>query len=212
MIFTFVLFSFFTALSLFSSIFVILSKNPVFSVLFLIFTFFNVSCTLFLFDFEFLPISFIVIYVGAIAVLFLFVLMMLNIKLTELLEINSNFLPVIVLIALVFIVELFCLLQVEFSLLSVFSSNLNFFVFDLLHVDLLRFSFFDFVFLHSNVKTISLAFFNDYLFCFLISGLVLLLAMISAIILTLEKRFVSKTQNVYVQILRDYNNALVHFK
>jgi hypothetical protein len=50
------------------------------------------------------------------------------------------------------------------------------------------------------------------LYCFILAGFILLLAMISAIILTLQKRFVSKTQNVYVQILRDFNDSLVHFK
>ena len=87
------LFFIFATLSITSSIFVIISKNPIFSVLFLVLTFANVSSLLFLFDLEFLPASFIVIYVGAIGVLFLFVLMMLNIKLAELKDSYSNTLP-----------------------------------------------------------------------------------------------------------------------
>jgi len=73
--------------------------------LFLILSFTNVSCLLFLFNLEFLPISFLVIYVGAIAVLFLFVLMMLNIKLAELQRNISGFLPFALLLGFTFIIE-----------------------------------------------------------------------------------------------------------
>jgi NADH-quinone oxidoreductase subunit J len=212
MFFSFALFYIFSAFCLISTVFVIFSKNPVFSILFLIFTFFNVSCILFLFDFEFIPISFIVIYVGAIAVLFLFVLMMLNIKLTELLETSINFFPVILFIAIVFIFELASLMRLEFNLINITDYKTIFFVFDVLQTELLQFPFFDFMFIHSNITTISLALFNDYLYCFILSGFVLLLAMISAITLTLQKRFIAKQQNVYIQILREYNEALVHFQ
>ena len=85
------LFYIISSFSILSSFFVIISKNPIFSVLFLILSFTNVSCLFFLFNFEFLPISFLIVYVGAIAVLFLFVLMMLNIKLAELQESYNNF-------------------------------------------------------------------------------------------------------------------------
>jgi NADH:ubiquinone oxidoreductase subunit 6 (subunit J) len=71
---------FFSFLLLLSSIFVFISKNPVHSVLFLILTFCNAAGILFLFNAEFLGLVFIIIYVGAIAVLFLFVVMMLNVK------------------------------------------------------------------------------------------------------------------------------------
>ena len=72
--------SFLVSLLLISSIFVIFAENPVHSVLFLILSFFNVSCILLLFQVEFLSLLFLIIYVGAIAVLFLFVIMMLNVK------------------------------------------------------------------------------------------------------------------------------------
>ena len=73
------LFYFFGCLGIGSSMMVVLSRNPVFSVLFLILSFFNISALLFLLELEFLPIVFLVVYVGAVAVLFLFVLMTLNI-------------------------------------------------------------------------------------------------------------------------------------
>ena len=88
------LFYFFGCLGIGSSMMVVLSRNPVFSVLFLILSFFNISALLFLLELEFLPIVFLVVYVGAVAVLFLFVLMMLNIKLAELRENTTHYLPI----------------------------------------------------------------------------------------------------------------------
>jgi NADH-quinone oxidoreductase subunit J len=80
--------------------------------------------------------------------------------------------------------------------LNNFSGNLN---------------FMNLVYQFSNVKTIAYALFNNYLYCFFFSGVILLLAMVGAIVLTLQKQFITKTQNVYVQILKDYNNSVVHY-
>jgi NADH-quinone oxidoreductase subunit J len=110
----FAFFCLFSSLALVSAILVIASKNPVYSVLFLILSFCNVSALLFLLNLEFLPITFLVVYVGAIAVLFLFVLMMLNIKLTELKAENAHFLPVACLLGIVFVLELFVMIRLEF--------------------------------------------------------------------------------------------------
>jgi NADH-quinone oxidoreductase subunit J len=205
------LFFVFSSLCLLSSILVITAKNPIFSVLFLISSFANVACVLFLFNFEFLPVSFIVIYVGAIAVLFLFVLMMLNIKLAELNENSSNYLPLAIAFCILFVFELLCLFRFEFNLFNVFDKNSVIFLSDYLNVFMSKTYFLNLLSLTSNVKTISFALFTDYLYCFLLSGFVLLLAMVAAIVLTIQKKFVSKSQNIYSQILRDYNNALVHY-
>jgi NADH-quinone oxidoreductase subunit J len=93
---------------------VIFSKNPVYSVFFLVLSFFNVSALLFLLRLDFLPISFIVIYVGAIAVLFLFVMMMLNIKLAELKDDQFQYFFIISVFAFIFLLELFTLIRSEF--------------------------------------------------------------------------------------------------
>jgi NADH-quinone oxidoreductase subunit J len=114
MLISFSLFYLFSSFAILSSLFVIFTKNPVFSILFLISTFVNVSCLLFLFNFEFLPIAFLIIYVGAIAVLFLFVLMMLNIKLAELQGNFSTLLPVAGILGLIFLLEFLFLFRVEF--------------------------------------------------------------------------------------------------
>lgn len=205
------LFYFFSSLSILTSLFVITTKNPVFSILFLILSFANVSCLLFLFNFEFLPIAFLVIYVGAIAVLFLFVLMMLNIKLAELQENYSSFIPVAAVFGVVFLVELLFLFRAEFVFLDVPSQNSLLFLSEFIEVSSNNLSFSHFFCLNSNLKTIAFSIFNDHLFAFLIAGYILLLALVVAIILTIQKSFVSKTQNVYSQILADYNNTVVNY-
>src|SRR6056297_513177 len=88
---------------LLSSLIVILSRNPVYSILFLVLTFVNVSFILFFLELEYLPLIFIVVYVGVLAVLFLFVMMMLNIRVTELKEKNLHLLPAALLLSALFL-------------------------------------------------------------------------------------------------------------
>ena len=184
------LFFFFSSLCILSSVFVIITKNPIFSVLFLIFSFVNTSCLLFLLNFEFLPISFLVIYVGAIAVLFLFILMMLNIKLAELTENFRNFVPFSLLFFVIFITELLIFVRCEFAFVDLSNDNVLFF-YEFINRSFFNFDFVNLVSLFTNLKTISIALFSEYVFNFVISGFVLLLAMVAAIALTVQKSFVS---------------------
>ena len=203
------LFIIFSAFCLTSAIFVIWTKNPIFSVLFLIFSFFNVSALLFLFNFEFLPIAFLVVYVGAVAVLFLFVLMMLNIKLAELIDNYYNLIPVGLIFGCFFIYQLVFLLRFEFELVENLDKYSIYFLSDFSNVLTSKTNFFDLNYAFTNIKLIGFVLFTNYLYHFLISGLILLLAMLAAIVLTLQKYFLSKTQNVYVQILKDYNTTVL---
>jgi len=86
---------------------VIFSRNPVYSVLFLVLTFVNVSSLLFFLELEYLPLVFIVVYVGALAVLFIFVMMMLNIRISDLKENNEQLLPVIFILTAIFFFHIF---------------------------------------------------------------------------------------------------------
>jgi len=208
---SFSLFYLFSSFSVISSFFVITTKNPVFSILFLIFSFTNVSCLLFLFNFEFLPISFLIIYVGAVAVLFLFVLMMLNIKLAELQESYSNYVPVSLFFGFIFVVELLFLLRSEFVFLDIFNENSIYFLSELIEMSNTKLLFTNFFGSYSNIKTLAVALFTDYLFAFIIAGFILLLAMVAAILLTIQKNFVSKYQNIYKQIMTDYENTIVNY-
>jgi NADH-quinone oxidoreductase subunit J len=205
------LFYIISSFSILSSFFVIISKNPIFSVLFLILSFTNVSCLFFLFNFEFLPISFLIVYVGAIAVLFLFVLMMLNIKLAELQESYNNFWAISIFFGILFLVELLFLFRTEFVFIDLFQEggikNLAEYTFSITNESDVN----NTLGLSTNVKNISQALFKNYLFHFILAGFVLLLAMVAAIVLTLQKTFVSKNQNIYKQIMSDYNNTIVNY-
>ena len=105
------LFYLFSTLTILSGIMVIRSKNPVHSVLFLILVFCNVSGLLILLGLDFFAMVFLVVYVGAIAVLFLFVVMMLNIKLVEINENILRYLPIGGLIGLIFLFEIFLIID-----------------------------------------------------------------------------------------------------
>src|SRR6201999_3631420 len=104
--------------TLLSSVFTITSKNPVISVIFLISTFVQAALYLILIGINFVGISYIVIYVGAIAVLFLFVIMMINIKLTDILETGSQYtknLPLAIAIGSLFIFIIFQIIPFNFN-------------------------------------------------------------------------------------------------
>lgn len=105
------LFYIFSTLAILSAIMVIRAKNPVYSVLFLILVFCNAAGLLVLIDLDFFAMVFLVVYVGAIAVLFLFVVMMLNIKLAEINENILRYLPIGGLIGLIFLFEMILILE-----------------------------------------------------------------------------------------------------
>ena len=114
--------------TLLSSVLVITSKNPVISVIFLISVFVNAAGYLILLGIGFIGISYIIVYIGAIAVLFLFVIMMINIKLTDILETGSQYtktLPLALAIGLLFVYEFFTIIPFSFNNVSAISALLN---------------------------------------------------------------------------------------
>nr|YP_010977186.1 NADH dehydrogenase subunit 6 [Daedaleopsis confragosa]YP_011031320.1 NADH dehydrogenase subunit 6 [Daedaleopsis sinensis]WNZ34391.1 NADH dehydrogenase subunit 6 [Daedaleopsis confragosa]WQT73186.1 NADH dehydrogenase subunit 6 [Daedaleopsis sinensis] len=114
--------------ALFSSVLVITSKNPVIAVIFLISVFVNAAGYLILLGIGFIGISYIIVYVGAIAVLFLFVIMLLNIKLTDILETGSQYtknLPLALSIGILFIYEIYTIIPFPFDNVSFISYLLN---------------------------------------------------------------------------------------
>jgi len=114
--------------TLLSSIFSITSKNPVISVLFLIGTFVLSAGYLILIGINFIGISYIIVYVGAIAVLFLFVIMMINIKLTDILETGSQYtktLPLALAVGSLFIFIIFSIIKFNFNNVPVLSIFLD---------------------------------------------------------------------------------------
>lgn len=116
--------------ALFSSVLVITSKNPVIAVIFLISVFVNAAGYLILIGIGFIGISYIIVYIGAIAVLFLFVIMMINIKLTDILEAGSQYtknIPLAFAIGSLFLYELFNIMPFTISDVSSISTILNLF-------------------------------------------------------------------------------------
>ena len=109
-----------------SSILVITSKNPVVAVIFLISLFINTAGYLILFGISFVGISYIIIYIGAITVLFLFIIMMINIRLLDILEIGNEYtknLPLALLVGTLFVYEIFNVLP--FTINNIFILDYN---------------------------------------------------------------------------------------
>lgn len=114
--------------ALLSSVLVITSKNPVIAVIFLISVFINAAGYLILLGIGFIGISYIIVYIGAIAVLFLFVIMMINIKLTDILDAGTQYtknLPLALAIGSIFTYEFFTIIPFSFNDVSLLSSLLN---------------------------------------------------------------------------------------
>lgn len=173
----FYLFSF---ILVFSSIMVVVLKNPVHSVLFLIFAFFNSAAIFVLLGAEFIAMLVIVVYVGAVAVLFLFVVMMLDIKIEE---IKAGFIS-------------YLWQGLSLLLLLFFELGTAFYISpesDILMKSLDKVSL-------NNTKAIGEVLYTDYVYPFEISGLILLLAIIGSITLTLRTRSGVRKQSISKQI------------
>ncbi|MET4384882.1 NADH-quinone oxidoreductase subunit J [Bradyrhizobium sp. F1.4.3] len=174
-----------------SAVMVIVSRNPVHSVLYLILAFVNASGLFVLMGAEFLAMILIVVYVGAVAVLFLFVIMMLDVDFLELREGFIEYLPVGLVIGGIFLFEL--LLTVGFwvinpgvarTITAAIPTNV------------------------SNTEALGLVLYTRYIHYFQLSGMVLLVAMIGAIVLTLRHKANVKRQDINVQNARTPEMAM----
>src|SRR6202161_4876096 len=91
-------------IAFFSGIFIIITKNPIISVLFLILLFSSISCYLIIIGIKFIGLSYLLVYVGAVSILFLFILMLINIRVSELISDTSNNIPLAILAILAFFI------------------------------------------------------------------------------------------------------------
>ena len=107
--------NFFSLASILSGIFVIISKNPVVSVLFLIALFLNIASYLMSLGINFIGLSYLLVYVGAVSILFIFILMLINVRISELSTDNSNSIPLAVMIGVFFNITLYKLLPSNLS-------------------------------------------------------------------------------------------------
>ena len=184
-------FYFFSFIAILSAFFVIFANNPVHSVLWLILTFFSVAGFFILVGAEFLALLLMIVYVGALAVLFLFVVMMLNISFAGLRNGVAQYLPFGILIGLVIFAELI-LAFVPWDYKEVAINN--------------RTSPIDTA--ESNTVALGKVVYTDYFLLFQCAGIILLIAMIGSIVLTLRSRPDVKRQNVTEQIFRDPNSSI----
>ncbi len=180
---TSLIFYLFAGVSVASAFMVIAARNPVYSVLFLILTFFNAAGLFVIMGAEFLALILVVVYVGAVAVLFLFVVMMLDIDFAELNEGFLQYLPIGATIGLVLLVELIMLLA----------------AYQFKDVRALPQATLEGM---TNAEALGRVLYTDHIFYFQAAGAILLVAMIGAIVLTLDKRPSPKKQNVAKQNAR----------
>lgn len=172
-------------------LFTVISRNPVHSVLWLILAFLSSAGLFVLLGAEFVAMLLIIVYVGAVAVLFLFVVMMLDVDFAELKAEMARYMPLALLIALVILMQFVMAFGVwEYSAAS---EGLRAQVTD---SDV------------SNTHALGLILYDDYFLLFQLSGLILLVAMIGAIVLTLRHRKDVKRQDVVAQMMRDPAKAM----
>ena len=185
----------FSLIAIISAIMVIASKNTVHSVFFLILDFISISCLFIMIGAEFLGMIMLIVYVGAVAVLFLFVVMMLNVAQQDdvLFQTPTSYshLPIGLIISLVIFFELIIVVggwKYKPDLLSVNSINIDQNI--------------------TNTHLIGNILYTEYIHLFQLSGMILLVAMIGAIVLTFEKRSGIKRQSYIEQISREKTSGV----
>nr|YP_010394304.1 NADH dehydrogenase subunit 6 [Phytophthora fragariae]DAZ88312.1 TPA_asm: NADH dehydrogenase subunit 6 [Phytophthora fragariae] len=217
----------FSTIALTSAIFVIYSTNTIYSAFFLILVFINSTGLLLISEVEFLSIMLIIIYVGAITVLFLFVIMMLDVNvLIDKNKINNNFgyLPIIFLISFIFFLETFVMFSKVFTTYyhlinnSFFNQEVNtlFFFHDsmkgtfeiFVDVKLFLKNFINQLDTITNIETIGQILYSYYAFFFLVAGIILLISLIGAVTLTKKEKKKNFKQNIYKQLSRNSLKAI----
>ena len=185
----------FSFIAIFSAIMVLASKNTVHSVFFLILDFISVSCLFIMIGAEFLGMMMLIVYVGAVAVLFLFVVMMLNVAQQKnewfTSSKSSSHIPFGLLFSIIIFFELIIVVggwKYKPDLINSLSNNT--------------------ISETSNTHSIGTVLYTDYIHLFQISGMILLVAMIGAIVLTFRQRTGLKRQNYFKQISRERHEGV----
>ncbi len=183
----------FAGILLTSALMVITARNPVHSVLFLILAFFNAAGLFVLLGAEFIAMILVIVYVGAVAVLFLFVVMMLDIDFANLRKGGMQYVPLGIIIGSILLFELVAIYS-YWAFAPDVSQNL----------DMPLSSFGDL----QNAEALGMVLYTDYIFAFQMSGLILFVAMVGSIVLTLRKRPNIRKQIVSSQHARKASDVL----
>ena len=185
------LFYLFSFIMIASAFMVILSRNPVHSVLFLILCFFNSAGIFLILGAEFLAFILVIVYVGAVAVLFLFVVMMLDVEFKSISSTVISYLPIGLTIGVIVLAELMLVLftwKRDYSVVDNLSATIDT--------------------QYSNTEIIGLVLYTDNILFFQLAGLILLASMIGAIVLTVNHRPSAKRQDINKQVERDAENSI----
>ena len=188
-----IFFYFFSIIAIFSSLMVITSRNTVNSVFFLILDFISVGCLFIMVGAEFLGMIILIVYVGAVAVLFLFVVMMLNVaeqKQSWFIGKKSTHIPTGLIVSVLILLELLVVVggwKYKENLMSISTLELS-------NI--------------SNTHQLGLVMYTDYILYFQLAGIILLLSMIGAILLTYRQRKGVKKQSYIKQISRDPTSSI----
>ena len=190
-----IFFYFFSLIAILSAIMVTVSKNTVHSVFFLILDFISISCLFIMIGAEFLGMIMLIVYVGAVAVLFLFVVMMLNVAQQKnqwfSAKESSKHIPVGLIISVIIFFELIIVIggwKYKPDLVSAMSLTIDKNI--------------------SNTHEIGYVLYTDYIHIFQLSGMILLVAMIGAIVLTFRQRPGLKRQSYFSQISRERSDGI----
>jgi NADH-quinone oxidoreductase subunit J len=192
MLLTGVAFYLFSTILVASAVMVIAGRNPVHSVLFLILAFFNAAALFVLLGAEFLAMILIIVYVGAVAVLFMFVVMMLDMDFAELKRGTLQYLPVSLLVGGTLVAELVFYMGLKWRFAPAARHMLA-------SANPARLS---------NTEALGRILYTDYVYYFQVAGLILLVAMIGAIVLTLRARPGVRKQSVRAQVRRERRDTL----
>jgi len=175
-------------ISMFSGIFIIITKNPIVSVLYLILLFSSISCYLIFIGLKFIGISYLLVYVGAVSILFLFILMLINIRVSELISDTNNNIPLAILVIIAFFIPINNLLPESKTDLSetglinnilnreqisyVTSNNWDGYIVDI-----------------TDIISIGNIMYTSYSMWLILTSLILLLAMVGSIVITIKQRY-----------------------
>jgi NADH-quinone oxidoreductase subunit J len=213
-----IMFIIITLLTLICALLVIISKNPIHSILFLVLIFVITTILFLTLNVDFIAMLFLVLYVGAIVVLFLFVVMMLNVRILELNERVISYVPIAITIVSIFFLLILSIVSGNFfdETSSINDSSVNSILFkdyiNFINNKEIFYTFFQNITTYNNLNLIAALLYKDYVYLFLLAGMALLVAMLGSIVLTLNRTAKSKRQDFYIQTNKNIIKSIRHLK
>jgi NADH-ubiquinone oxidoreductase chain 6 len=180
-------------ISFLSGIFTIIAKNPIVSVLYLILLFSSIACYLIFINIKFIGISYLLVYVGAVSILFLFILMLINIRVSELINDTNNNIPLGVLAILILFIPLSNLLPDNKILLSKDGMDINSVITNIINKEPLlyvsSYSWDGVIVDISDIASIGNIMYTSYSMWLILTSVILLLAMVGSIVITIKQKY-----------------------